>query len=73
MTTLDQAPANEPRASLFTREQEAELRLIKSYFPFRVVWGAVSNNGEFITGADYTRRRLNSYVRKAGWIAATIG
>lgn len=63
----------EPRASLFTPEQEAELRRIKSYLPFRIVWGAVSESGEFAYGADHTRHRLNTYRRKPGWIVATIG
>lgn len=61
------------RASLFTVEQEAELTRLKAYFPFRIVWGAISENGEFVSGASHTRRQLNSYVRKPGWIAATVG
>lgn len=61
------------KASIFSAEQEAELLRLKQYFPFRIVWGAVSNNGEFVSGADLTRRRLNQYLRKQGWIVATVG
>lgn len=63
----------EARASIFTADQETALRQLKAWKPFAIVWGAVSENGEFVTGADYTRHRLNSYLRKPGWIVATIG
>lgn len=62
----------EPRASIFTVEQEAELARLKSYFPFRIVWGAVSDSGEFVSGASTTRRHLNAYLRKTGWIVAVV-
>ncbi len=64
---------NEPRASIFTVEQEQELQRLKSMLPFRIVWGAINpQNDEFVTGADYDRRRLMAKLRK-GWLVATIG
>lgn len=62
------------RASIFTPEQETELRRLKSYFPFRIVWGAVNVNTEphtFECGASHTRRELNKRMR-SGWLVATI-
>lgn len=64
---------NEPKASIFTAEQEAELRRLKAYFPYRIVWGAISDSGKFVMGASHTRQTLNSYLRKPNWIVATLG
>lgn len=65
----------EPRASIFTQEQEAELRRMKAYFPWRIVWGGIDGRShEFSTHADTTRRHLNAFLRaNPGNIAATIG
>ena len=64
---------NEPRASIFTAEQEAELKKIKQYLPYRIVWGAINPQDQsFHTGADFDRRRINDRLRK-GWLVATIG
>lgn len=59
------------KASIFTEEQELELVHMKAHFPFRICWGAVNNNGEFVTGASKTLRRANDYVRK-GWLVGTL-
>ena len=59
------------KASIFTLEQETELRHMKQYFPYRIVWGAVNTNGEFVSGANTTRRQLNQYLRQ-GWLVATL-
>ena len=60
------------RASIFTVEQEQQLFRMKQYFPYRIVWGAVDQNGNFEAHANATRHRLNSYLRK-GWLVATVG
>ena len=63
----------EPRASIFTAEQEQELKRLKEMLPFRIVWGAINpQNQEFCTGADFDRRRLMAKLRK-GWLVATMG
>lgn len=72
-TNSQNQPSSEPRASLFTVEQENELRRLKAYFPFRIVWGVVDENGNFTCGASTTRRELNRLLRKPGSIGATIG
>lgn len=59
------------KASIFTIEQEEAIKRLKAYFPYRICWGAVNNNGEFVTGADHTKQKLNSYLRK-GWLVATV-
>jgi len=61
-----------PRASIFTAAQEQELVSLKQHFPFRIVWGAVDQNGVFEAHTSYDRRKLMSYVRK-GWLVATVG
>jgi hypothetical protein len=48
-----------------TPEQTAELQRLKSYFPFRIVWGAVLGE-QFVCGANVTMRQANDYARK-GW------
>ena len=60
------------KASIFTKEQEDELRNLKAHFPYRIVWGAVDINGEFYRGADVTRHKLNRFLRR-GYLVATIG
>jgi hypothetical protein len=66
--------APEPRANIFTVEQENALKRLKAYFPFRIVWGAVNaHTGEFVSGANCTRRQAMNYARKEGWLVATVG
>lgn len=45
--------------------QEQELRSLKRAFPFRIVYGALKN-GEFRTGAVYTKHAPNRLAR-SGW------
>ena len=63
----------EPRASIFTVAQVEELKRLKAYFPYRIVWGAVSVNNEFVCMASSDRRELNKYLRKQDWLVATLG
>lgn len=67
-------PLNPPeiKASIFTEAQRSELLRLKSYFPFRIVWGAVSVNGEFVCGASKDRRQVNKYARLQDWLVCTI-
>jgi hypothetical protein len=61
------------RASIFTVEQESELRLLKQRLPFRIVWGEViPKTQEFHAYASFDRRALKASVR-AGNLVATIG
>jgi len=63
----------EPRASIFTTEQEAELRNLKAHFPFRIVWGTINPQDQsFEAWASTDRRELNKRLRK-GHLVATIG
>lgn len=48
-------------------KMEADMMRLKAYFPYRIVWGAISPDGnEFVTGATPTKRQVNDYLRK-GW------
>lgn len=58
--------------NLFNAEQLRTLSFLKAHFPFRIVWGGFDANGEFHSGADYTRHRLNAFLRKPGHIVATV-
>lgn len=49
-----------------TPEQTAELTRLKQYFPFRIVWGAISPTGEWRCSANPTKRQANDLARK-GW------
>lgn len=61
-----------PRASIFTLEQEAQLRDLKRHFPFRIVWGCINPQDQsFEAHASYTRAKLNARLRK-GWLVATV-
>ena len=61
------------KASIFTTEQEEQLRNLKAHFPFRIVWGAVNaDTGEFEAQATSDRRRLMKRLR-AGWLVAIVG
>ncbi len=72
LDTFTRAYIQEARASIFTAEQESQLVQLKRHFPYRIIWGAVDQNGVFESHATYDRRRLMSYVRK-GWLVATLG
>lgn len=64
---------NEPRADIFTVEQERELRRLKAYFPYRIVWGEIDRNTQaFSCYASLDRRALNKSLR-AGNLVATLG
>jgi hypothetical protein len=62
----------EARASIFTLEQEAQLRDLKRHLPFRIVWGCINPKDQsFEAHASYTRAKLNARLRK-GWLVATV-
>lgn len=42
---------------------ESELRRMKSYFPFRIVWGYVGDDSKTHVHADYNKRGMNRVVR----------
>lgn len=46
-------------------EQEQRLISLKQTFPFRICWAALRDD-KFELHTDYTRRKLNTYLRK-GW------
>lgn len=47
-----------------TREQEIELRRIKAYFPYRIVWGQINpQTGEFSAHGTLDKRAMNKAAR----------
>lgn len=47
-----------------TDAQSGELCRLRSYFPFRIVWGEIDPvSGKFASHADHTRRRWNAAIR----------
>ena len=63
----------EPRASIFTLDQEQQLRTLKARLPFRIVWGEIiPDTQEFNAYASFDRRQINKSLR-AGNLVATIG
>lgn len=59
-------------AKIFSDAQQSELLRLKSYFPFRIVWGAVSASGEFVSGASKDRRQLNKYAHNPQFTVAIL-
>lgn len=55
-----------------TDVQVAELRRLKQYFPYRIIFGTLGPNGEFEAFADTTKRRMNAKLR-AGYAVFTLG
>jgi len=56
-----------------TTEQSTQLANLKRYYPYRIVWGAISPDGtDFYTGADYDKRKCNAKARK-GWTVYIYG
>lgn len=47
-----------------TQEQEQQLRQLKAHFPFRIVWGTITADGQFETYATHDKRKLNAASRK---------
>lgn len=58
-------------ATELTPEQTAEMQRIKSYFPYRIVYGAVKD-GEWQCGAVTTKREPNRLARE-GWTVFLLG
>ena len=52
-----------------TPEQESELRRLKSYFPFRIIWCEVDKAGKFSAQASRDKRQLNKSVRAGNQVA----
>ena len=50
-------------------ETQSELKRLKQYFPFRIVFASYLD-GKFETFADHTKRRMNSILRKGGLVWA---
>ena len=52
--------------------QRQELARLKSYFPYRIVWGAVNPaTGEWKASANPTMRQANDHARK-GWAVVVV-
>lgn len=49
-----------------SEDQLAELTRLKAYFPYRIVYGAISGGNEWICGAVTTKREPNRLAR-TGW------
>ena len=41
----------------------AEVAALKRCYPYRIIWAAITNDGEEIQGADYNRRQINKMAR----------
>ena len=48
-----------------------ELVRMKGYFPFRIVWGYVGEDGQAHVFADYTRRKLMKAAREGKLVFTT--
>ncbi len=46
-----------------TKENEDQLRRLKMYFPYRVVFGVLYNDGNFETYAKNDKRLLNKFLK----------
>lgn len=47
-----------------TDAQNAEMRRLKQYFPYRIVWGMFDKlTGEFSCSASYDKRAMNREAR----------
>lgn len=65
------APAHRIGGSEPTAEQQAELARLKAWFPFRIVYGAISPDGVWESAAVTTMRQPNALARK-GWQVWTV-
>lgn len=45
------------------KEQIDRMNYIKSYYPYRIVFGVIMPNGDFDVYAEYTKRKLNKFLR----------
>jgi len=61
-------PASETPLS---KEQLAEMQRLKAYYPFRIVYGALSPSGEWQCGGVANKREPNRLAR-LGWQVFTI-
>ena len=53
-------------------KMQTEMKRLKAYFPFRIVWGAINQvTQEFVVGANCTKRQVNDMIRK-GWAGYVI-
>lgn len=61
--------AIERKPLALTQEQGAELRRIKAYFPYRIVWGQIDKTtGEFSAHGTLDKRLMNKAARSGNLI-----
>lgn len=49
--------------------QIAEIRRVKSYFPYRIVFGVINKDtGVFLTYAKTTRHTMNKLIREGHYV-----
>ena len=58
MITVSQAAAMNP-------EQLAELKRLKAYFPYRIIYGAIK--GEEFQASAVTSKRIPNQLAREGW------
>ena len=46
-----------------TDDQKKQLSSLKSYFPYRVIFGVLYNDGKFESYAEHDKRKLNKLVK----------
>lgn len=70
MTYPTEPKANEMNTEIsigLNLETQADLKRLKMYFPYRIVFASYLD-GKFETFADHTKRRMNCILRKGGLI-----
>jgi hypothetical protein len=46
-----------------TTDQENQLKRLKQYFPYRIIFGVIYPTGEFETYAEHDKRKMNKFVK----------
>lgn len=47
-----------------TQTQIQDLYNLKRWCPYRIVYGAINNNGDFVSGAVYDMRQPNKLIKQ---------
>ncbi len=56
-----------------TENQKQQLYRLKQYFPYRIIFGVLTPENEFLTFAETTKRKMNNYAKMSDHVVFKLG
>ncbi len=56
-----------------TEDQKQQLYRLKQHFPYRIIFGVLTPENEFLTFAETTKRKMNKYAKMSDHVVFKLG